>query len=249
MLATNAMQKAVRWLKQHITPMTEVPEALATIDALEAALAEQPNLVNVLRACADQLEKVPGSTLFPHWDLKNEPSMSEEQRQHNEQVRYTASVILDADAFGGGNVPHGAVADLVHYIADMLEGVIVDEFAAEEPEEAEVSPTELARVHRRENLAYAQAGMRSRGGETEWWDEAIHDLARAEGISIFLLRGDLYSEALAICRLSDVPRVHEDVACPGCFERRTDNLVWQENGEGGVQCQICGCRYTPPKKA
>jgi DNA-directed RNA polymerase subunit RPC12/RpoP len=45
-------------------------------------------------------------------------------------------------------------------------------------------------------------------------------------------------------RNNDEGLVREKDACPGCGERRADELVWVDEGES-VECQTCGTRYVP----
>jgi Zn ribbon nucleic-acid-binding protein len=42
--------------------------------------------------------------------------------------------------------------------------------------------------------------------------------------------------------------VSPDAVCPECYEKRTDWLVWDEDGEL-VTCARCGCVYDPAEVA
>ena len=83
---------------------------------------------------------------------------------------------------------------------------------------------------------------RTLGRDLDCLEGVIQDMAAgvddAESVDVDYVRDALNAQ------LDD--EVAETDACPGCGERNTDNLVWQD--DGAVKCSTCGKRYTPPAK-
>lgn len=45
--------------------------------------------------------------------------------------------------------------------------------------------------------------------------------------------------------IHDSDLVDQACACPGCGERRADELVWQNDEDEQVRCSTCGMIYSP----
>ena len=83
---------------------------------------------------------------------------------------------------------------------------------------------------------------RTIGRDLDGLEGIIQDMAagldNTESIDVDYVRDALNAQ------LDD--EVAEADACPGCGERNTDNLVWQD--DRAVKCSTCGKQYTPPAK-
>lgn len=95
--------------------------------------AELRDLINELRGVSNKLRLAPraffpgrpsspvAEMVFPAWGKTDDPR----QEEIKENVRHAAWAILSHEKFdevgGGERVPIDSVADLLHYIADMME--------------------------------------------------------------------------------------------------------------------------------
>jgi DNA-directed RNA polymerase subunit RPC12/RpoP len=83
---------------------------------------------------------------------------------------------------------------------------------------------------------------RALGRDLDCLEGVIQDMAagvdNTESIDVDYVRDALNAQ------LDD--EVAEGSQCPGCGERNTNNLVWQD--DGAVKCSTCGKQYTPPTK-
>ena len=83
---------------------------------------------------------------------------------------------------------------------------------------------------------------RAIGRDLDGLEGIVQDMAAglddAESIDVDYVRDAINAQADELVAEAD--------ACPGCGERNTDKLVWQD--DGAVKCSTCSKQYTPPAK-